>query len=95
MELSEGAFATPRPAEGEASEIRFLTLRDGDLVAFRVTAVRDGGVEPLPAEQQRQALRELASLEGERSFAQVMAFLRDSLSVKLYPERLARADDGF
>lgn len=90
MEVVDSVFATPRPGEGETSPIRFTSLRNGDLVAFQVTAVEDGSVEALEPEQQRQALQELARVEGERSFRQVMAFLRESLDVELYPERLSQ-----
>lgn len=90
MEVVDSVFATPRPGEGESSPIRFTSLRNGDLVAFQVTAVEDGSVEALEPEQQRQALQELARVEGERSFRQVMAFLRDSLDVELHPERLSQ-----
>ncbi|MEP4524968.1 MAG: peptidylprolyl isomerase, partial [Alloalcanivorax venustensis] len=81
---------TPRSADGESSPIRFTSLRNGDLVAFQLTAVEDGSVDALEPEQQRQALQELARVEGERGFRQVMAFLRDSLDVELHPERLSQ-----
>lgn len=90
MEVVDSVFATPRPAEGESSPIRFTSLRNGDLVAFQLIAVEDGSVDALEAEQQRQALQELARVEGERGFRQVMAFLRDSLDVELHPERLSQ-----
>ncbi|MCC4310151.1 SurA N-terminal domain-containing protein [Alcanivorax marinus] len=92
MAVSDAAFATPRPAEGQASDIRFVDLRNGDLVALQVTAVADGNADPLPDEQQQQALQELARVEGERTFRQVMTFLRDSLDVELHPNRLADTD---
>ncbi|MFP1684247.1 SurA N-terminal domain-containing protein [Alloalcanivorax sp. C16-1] len=92
MAVSDAAFATPRPADGQASDIRFVDLRNGDLVALQVTAVADGNADPLPDEQQQQALQELARVEGERTFRQVMTFLRDSLDVKLHPNRLADTD---
>ena len=90
MEVVDAVFATPRPAEGESSPIRFTSLRNGDLVAFQLTAVEDGSVDALEPEQQRQALQELARVEGERGFRQVMAFLRDSLDVELHPDRLSQ-----
>ncbi|HEX5678550.1 MAG TPA: SurA N-terminal domain-containing protein [Alcanivorax sp.] len=90
MEVVDAVFATPRPADGESSPIRFTNLRNGDLVAFQLTAVEDGSVEALDPAQQRQALQELARVEGERSFRQVMAFLRDSLDVELHLERLSQ-----
>ena len=89
MAVSDAAFATPRPADGETSGIRFVDLRNGDLVAFQVTGVQDGALEALPDEQKRQALQELSRVEGERTFRQVMTFLRDSLDVELHPNRLA------
>ena len=92
MAVSDAAFATPRPADGESSDIRFVNLRNGDLVAFQVTAVADGNADPLPDGQQQQALQELARVEGERTFRQVMTFLRDSLDVDLHPQRLADGD---
>lgn len=89
MAVSDAAFATPRPADGDTSGIRFVDLRNGDLVAFQVTGVQDGALEALPDEQKRQALQELSRVEGERTFRQVMTFLRDSLDVELHPNRLA------
>ena len=53
---------------------------------------------PPQAEQEKlcellvTALQELARVEGERGFRQVMAFLRDSLDVDLHPQRLADGD---
>jgi len=92
MAVTDAAFGTPRPADGETSDIRFVDLRNGDLVAFQVTGVEDGAVQALPDEQQRQALRELARVEGERTFRQVMAYLRDNLDVELHPNRLAEGE---
>jgi len=90
MEVVDAVFSTSRPAEGESSPVRFVNLRNGDLVAFELSAVEDGAVDALEPEQQRQALQELARVEGERGFRQVTAFLRDSLDVELHPERLSQ-----
>ena len=65
-----------------------LRLANGDLVAFAVTAVRDGGSELSEADQTR-ALAELASVEGERSLRQSLLWLRETSDVQVYESRLA------
>ena len=59
------------------------------MVAYQVTRVADGNAEPLSAAQQQAALVELANVEGQRNFRQVVALLRDEGDVELHPSRLS------
>lgn len=90
MEVVNGAFALPKPAAGEYSAIELTRAGNGSLVAYQVTRVEDGNVEPLSEEQQQAALLELANIEGQRNFRQVVALLRDEGDVELHPGRLSR-----
>jgi hypothetical protein len=70
-------------------------LANGDLAAFRVTAITDGGAEPLAAPQQAMALAELTRTQGQRSVRQTVAFLRDSFDVEINEARLkAQMEDA-
>ena len=89
MEVVNGAFALPKIAEGESSAIELTRVGDGSLVAYQVTGVEDGNAEPLSDAQQQAALLELGNIEGQRSFRQVVALLRDEGDVDLNPERLS------
>ena len=89
MEVVNGAFALPKPEEGENSAIELTRVGDGSLVAYQVTRVEDGNAEPLSDAQQQAALLELGNIEGQRSFRQVVALLRDEGEEDLNPERLS------
>lgn len=89
MEVVNGAFALPKPEEGQNSSIELTRVGDGSLVAYQVTRVEDGNAEPLSDAQQQAALLELGNIEGQRSFRQVVALLRDEGDVDLNPERLS------
>lgn len=89
MEVVNGAFALPRPSEGEASPVALIRTGNGSLVAYQLTRVEDGNAEPLNAAQQAAALGELSNVEGQRNFRQVLALLREEGSVELYPSRLS------
>ncbi|WP_421706057.1 SurA N-terminal domain-containing protein [Alloalcanivorax xenomutans] len=82
------AFTLPWTREQGASEIQVADLPNGGWVAFQVTGVTDGGQEPLPESQQKQALLQLGEMEGERDFEQVMAFLRDTRDVTIHADEL-------
>ncbi|MCH8542790.1 MAG: SurA N-terminal domain-containing protein [Alcanivorax sp.] len=92
-ELVEKAFRLPRPDEEGVAPLEIMRLGTGDLVALSLSAVRDGDPEGLDAAQQAQALAQLGQFEGERSFRQTIAWLRESGKVRLYPERLGGNDD--
>ena len=64
-------------------------MGDGSLVAYQVTRVEDGNVEPLSEVQQQAALLQLGNIEGQRSFRQVVALLRDEGDVDLNLGRLS------
>ncbi|WP_290516967.1 SurA N-terminal domain-containing protein [Alcanivorax sp.] len=89
MEVVNGAFGAPRFEEGEASPVALTRLGDGSVVAYQVTRVADGNAEPLSDAQQQAALVELANVEGQRNFRQVVALLRDEGDVELHPSRLS------
>ncbi|WP_101675248.1 SurA N-terminal domain-containing protein [Alloalcanivorax mobilis] len=88
-EVVDAAFSTPRPQQGQASQVQLVTLRNGDLMAFQVTAVEDGSADPLDQQQQALALQEQARVEGQRSFRQINAYLRDSMDVSIHGDRLS------
>ncbi|MBZ2187992.1 SurA N-terminal domain-containing protein [Alcanivorax sp. JB21] len=92
-ELVEKAFRMPRPTEGEVAPLQIVRLGTGDLVALSLRAVRDGDPEGLDDAQQAQALAQLGQFEGERSFRQAIAWLRESGKVRLYPERLGSGEE--
>ena len=92
-ELVEKAFRLPRPDEDGTAPLEIMRLGTGDLVALSLSAVRDGDPEGLDEAQQAQALAQLGQFEGERSFRQAIAWLRESGKVRLYPERLGGNDD--
>lgn len=95
MEVVNGAFGLPRPAEGEVSDLALIRTGNGSVVAYQLTRVEDGNVEPLSQQQQAAALRELGNVEGQRNFRQVVAMLREEGSVDLFPSRLSpNADDA-
>ncbi|MDX1804495.1 MAG: SurA N-terminal domain-containing protein [Alcanivorax sp.] len=85
------AFATPRPKPGDVSGIAFSRLKDGSVVAFQVTTVTDGNAEGLTKEQQDSALAQLANVEGQRNFRQVLSMLHDQGDIDVYPERLSQS----
>lgn len=91
-EVVNVAFSAPRPTEGTPSPVQLLTLANGDLVAFQVTAVEDGNTEALDEAQRSQALRNLASGEGQSSFQQVMGYLHQALDVQVHADRLGKAN---
>lgn len=95
MEVVNGVFALPRPAEGESSAVALIRTGNGSLVAYQLTRVEDGNVEALSAAQQMAALGELSNVEGQRNFRQVLAMLREEGDVELFPSRLSpNADDA-
>ena len=95
MEVVNGAFALPRPAESEMSDVALIRTGNGSVVAYQLTRVEDGNAEPLSEAQQVAALRELGNVEGQRNFRQVVAMLRERGSVELFPSRLSpNADDA-
>ena len=95
MEVVNGAFAQPRPADGETGEVILTRTGNGSLVAYQITRVEDGNAEPLSEVQQTAALRELGNVEGQRNFRQVVAMLREEGDVELFPSRLsANAGDA-
>ncbi len=95
MEVVNGAFALPRPAEGEASDLALIRTGNGSVVAYQLTRVEDGNADPLNAQQQMAALSELSNVEGQRNFRQVLALLREEGDVELFPARLnPNADDS-
>ena len=89
MEVVNGAFALPKSNEGAPSSIELTRVGDGSLVAYQVTRVEDGNVEPLSEVQQQAALLQLGNIEGQRSFRQVVALLRDEGDVDLNLGRLS------
>lgn len=95
MEVVNGAFGLPRPADGEVSDLALIRTGNGSVVAYQITRVEDGNAEPLNEQQQAAALRELGNVEGQRNFRQVVALLRDEGDVELFPSRLSpNADDA-
>ena len=89
MEVVNGAFGESRPAEGGEGSVAITRTGNGSLIAYQVTRVEDGNADPLTDEQQLAALRELGNIEGQRSFRQVVALLREEGDVELYPSRLS------
>ncbi|MBU83992.1 MAG: hypothetical protein CL544_04220 [Alcanivorax sp.] len=89
MEVVNGAFALPKSNEDAPSSIELTRVGDGSLVAYQVTRVEDGNVEPLSEVQQQAALLQLGNIEGQRSFRQVVALLRDEGDVDLNLGRLS------
>ncbi|KGD65694.1 peptidyl-prolyl isomerase [Alcanivorax nanhaiticus] len=89
MEVVNGAFAQPRPADGGTGEVILTRTGNGSLVAYQITRVEDGNAEPLSEAQQTVALRELGNVEGQRNFRQVVAMLREEGDVELFPSRLS------
>ncbi|MCK0152625.1 SurA N-terminal domain-containing protein [Alcanivorax sp. S6407] len=95
MEVVNGAFALPRPAEDATSSVALIRTGNGSLVAYQLTRVEDGNAQPLNPQQQAAALGELSNVEGQRNFRQVVALLREEGSVELFPGRLSpNADDS-
>ena len=95
MEVVNSAFSQPRPQGDKGSAVELTRTGNGSLVAFQVTRVEDGNAEPLSDAQQQAALRELANIEGQRNFRQVVAMLREQGDVELFPGRLSpNADDS-
>jgi peptidyl-prolyl cis-trans isomerase D len=95
IELVRNAFDVARVDAGDDGAIQVSRLANGDLAAFRVTAITDGGAEPLAAPQQAMALAELTRTQGQRSVRQTVAFLRDSFDVEINEARLkAQMEDA-
>ncbi|EKF74892.1 peptidyl-prolyl isomerase [Alcanivorax hongdengensis A-11-3] len=93
MKVVNDVFATPRPQQGDTSGISFTHLDDGSVVAFQLTSVTDGNVDGLTDEQRNAALSQLANVEGQRGFRQIVAMLRDEGDITLYPKRLSTTAD--
>ena len=91
-EVVNAAFSAPRPTEEAPSPVQSVTLANGDLVVFQVTAVEDGNAQALDDAQRRQALQGLAQGEGQRSFQQVMGYLHQALDVQVHADRLGKAN---
>ena len=89
MEVVNGAFSQSRPAEEGEGSVAITRTGNGSLIAYQVTRVEDGNAEPLTDEQQLAALRELGNIEGQRSFRQVVALLREEGDVELHSSRLS------
>lgn len=88
IELVRNAFDVARVDAGEEGAIQVSRLANGDLAAFRVTAIEDGGQEPLAGANRKLALAELGRAQGQRSVRQVVTHLRDSLDVEINEARL-------
>lgn len=86
-ELISELFSMPRPQEGEAP-MRVLRLANGDVAVIELQAVRDGAGAELNEQQLSMALAELASVEGERSLRQAIAYMHERGDVSINQERV-------
>lgn len=86
-ELISELFSMPRPQEGEAP-MRVLRLANGDVAVIELQAVRDGAGSELNEQQLSMALAELASVEGERSLRQAIAYMHERGDVSINQERV-------
>lgn len=86
-ELITELFSMPRPQEGVAP-MRVLRLANGDVAVIELLEVRDGAGSELNAQQRSMALAELASVEGERSLRQAIAYMHESGDVSINQERV-------
>lgn len=79
QQLVDAAFSAPHPQDGKPSPVQFVTLGDGSLAAFQVTKVTDGSVKGMSKDDKDKALQQLAQAEGQESYQDVMAYLRNTL----------------
>lgn len=86
-ELIAELFAMPRPQDGNAP-MRVLRLANGDVAVIELLEVRDGAGSELNEQQRSMALAELASVEGERSLRQAIAYMHESGDVSINEERV-------
>ena len=96
QEVVTRAFALPRPQQAASAEDKtpeVFLLSGGDLVAMTLEGVADGRLDDLDQEQQREALNELANLQGDQSLRQVMAWLRDTGKIRTWPERIEQESE--
>lgn len=77
------AFAIPRSAAGDQGQVRIERLGTGDLVALQLLSVQDGGEVELPEKDEARALAELGSVEGQRTFRQVLSGLSEAGEVDI------------
>ena len=87
-ELIQEAFSVPRAETGEQAPPRVLRLANGDLAVLQVVAVRDGGGNELTSQQTSMALAELGSVEGQRTFRDVLNGLREEADLSVHEKRL-------
>lgn len=93
-ELIDAAFSVARAAVNAGASPEILRLANGDLALLQVTAVRDGGQAPLTSSEESLALAELGSVEGQRTFREVLNALREVAELEVYEDRLGRQQDG-
>jgi len=86
-ELISEVFSMPRPHEGEAPK-RVLRLANGDVAVIELLEVRDGAGTELNEQQLSMALSELASVEGQRSLRQAIAYMHERADVSINEERV-------
>lgn len=79
-EIRQAAFRMPPPAEG-GTELKQITLANGDAAVLRLTAVKPGDIAALSETERNQLRQQVQQLRGRFDYTAMLAAIKDEAEI--------------